>query len=706
MKNNKLFLKIYLSLLIIFIITLIILTVLGNKTRIGYLTEFKFDEYHINKTLELNNFDTEETKKLFIINGELDNKALTNYIFTNELITNYSYGFRLKYYSKIFRNSDIYGVYPDINKFIKENSFIKEMKMDDNGSPFGNLISSIKIDSNKIDNIDYKLKIKLINIMLIVFIIFFTYYIFVVFTITFNNNKLYYITIFIILIFSIFVRIFWAIQQDALHWDEVYSILAANNNFDYINFEKKLDNTKGEYILKNMFFNDKSIKDAVSDIKSLYFDSKDKYISNLYYILLRLSFAGREAYSYKNIILTGTILNCLFWIITYFFIYKILKLVFKNNDRNLVILFLLISSIHSYSITISMFLRPYQLQETFFVVILYFIINTIYYSLYSKYNFILTTIITGIGYLTLSSSILYILIISFCLFILSLRNCSKNSAAIFGNITKKTLIYYASAFFSAFLISLIIYPKFLSIFISQGYRSSRSLKGIENLFSYINNYTFYKLLPYMLLTLLILIALKIDKKNIKFFIKIKNISILIFIVIIGILFSVTANILAPYPGARYSGASYILILFLIPIIISIFYNKNLRLIILMPLIILYLYNITTPKNFENFEQRSELMVLKENLPVYMYDTFFSTWEYNYINTNLYYSYIKNENELKEKIIVDKYYFIVRDNELYILTNSFFNLSKVEKIIRYKNYGVFVKSRINIFKINSGNNSNL
>lgn len=126
----------------------------------------------------------------------------------------------------------------------------------------------------------------------------------------------------------------------------------------------------------------------------------------------------------------------------------------------------------------------------------------------------------------------------------------------------------------------------------------------------------------------------------------------------------------------------------------------------MPLIILYLYNITTPKNFEYFEQRSELMVLKENLPVYMYDTFFSTWEYNYINTNLYYSYIKNENELKEKIIVDKYYFIVRDNELYILTNSFFNLSKVEKIIRYKNYGVFVKSRINIFKINSGNNSNL
>ena len=157
MKNRKIFIL----LSIIFVFIFIVLFILGNKTRVGYLGEIKFDEYHINKTLELNSFDIEETKKLFMINGELDNESLTNYIFTNELITNYSYGFRLKYYSKIFRNSDIYGVYPDINKFIKENSFIKEIKMDDNkGTPFGNLISSIKIDSDKIYNISYYLRLK------------------------------------------------------------------------------------------------------------------------------------------------------------------------------------------------------------------------------------------------------------------------------------------------------------------------------------------------------------------------------------------------------------------------------------------------------------------------------------------------------------------------------------------------------------------
>ncbi|MEI0671174.1 hypothetical protein, partial [Brachyspira pulli] len=54
-----------------------------------------------------------------------------------------------------------YGVYVDTNKIIKENHFIKEIKMEKVGSPFGNLISEKKLGYNeKIDNINYKLKVK------------------------------------------------------------------------------------------------------------------------------------------------------------------------------------------------------------------------------------------------------------------------------------------------------------------------------------------------------------------------------------------------------------------------------------------------------------------------------------------------------------------------------------------------------------------
>ena len=237
MKNNKLFLKIYLSLLIIFIITLIILTVLGNKTRIGYLTEFKFDEHHINKTLELNNFDIEETKKLFMINGELDNEALTNYIFTNELITNYSYGFRLKYYSTIFRNSDIYGVYPDINKFLKENTFIKEIKMDDNkGTPFGNLISSIKIDSDKIDNIDYKLSIKKSIKYFVYLIVIYCILIMIYYKIkSYNNNLLSFSIIVFIIVLSLFIFQFWLCFPGYFQYGDSWSSMIEGIHGKYSN---------------------------------------------------------------------------------------------------------------------------------------------------------------------------------------------------------------------------------------------------------------------------------------------------------------------------------------------------------------------------------------------------------------------------------------------------------------------------------------
>ena len=177
MKNKKLFFKIYLIFIIIAFISIITLVLLGKKERVGYLSEFKIN---VDKTLELNGFNVEDTKELFIINNKLVEENITNYILTNEVITNYSYDFRIKYYSKVFRNNDIYNVYTDINKFLEENSSIKEMKMNDNnGTPFGNLVSDkqFKYDE-KIENINYTLKIKfniyiyLISILILVSIIY------------------------------------------------------------------------------------------------------------------------------------------------------------------------------------------------------------------------------------------------------------------------------------------------------------------------------------------------------------------------------------------------------------------------------------------------------------------------------------------------------------------------------------------------------
>ncbi|WP_157159303.1 hypothetical protein [Brachyspira pilosicoli] len=155
MKNKNIFLKIYIVFVIILAISIIVLYVLGKKERIGYLSDF---DINVDKTLEINGLDLEETKKLFTIDNKLDNTAITNYIFTNTSITNYNYDFRMKYYSKIFTHSDIYGVYPNLNNLPK---YIQSAKMwDNNGTPFGNFVSTKMLNFEKIDNINYVLKVK------------------------------------------------------------------------------------------------------------------------------------------------------------------------------------------------------------------------------------------------------------------------------------------------------------------------------------------------------------------------------------------------------------------------------------------------------------------------------------------------------------------------------------------------------------------
>ncbi|SUW08533.1 60 kDa inner membrane protein [Brachyspira pilosicoli] len=173
MKNKNLFFKIYIAFVVIFAVSIIVLSFLGNKERIGYLSEFKIN---ITETLELNNLNIEEINQLFTVNNNLDEAAITNYVLTNNSIMNYSYNFRIKYYDKVFRNSDIYGVYLDTNKVIEDNNFIKNISIG-GGSPFGNLTSNKIIDFENIDNINYILKLKnnLIFIFIVLLIILFIY---------------------------------------------------------------------------------------------------------------------------------------------------------------------------------------------------------------------------------------------------------------------------------------------------------------------------------------------------------------------------------------------------------------------------------------------------------------------------------------------------------------------------------------------------
>ena len=177
-KNKKLFLKIYILFVIIISVALIILQILGSKNRVGYLTDF-----NLNIERMLNLYDLENITTNFLIGNKSDEEKLSNYLLTNENITNYIYHFRIRYYDKTFRNNDIYGVYPDLSNLP---DYIKNVEMDGDGSPYGNLVADKIVREYKIDNINYFLKIK--HKLIINYIIVIIFILLVFFVIRYNKD--------------------------------------------------------------------------------------------------------------------------------------------------------------------------------------------------------------------------------------------------------------------------------------------------------------------------------------------------------------------------------------------------------------------------------------------------------------------------------------------------------------------------------------
>ena len=695
MKIKNLFLKIYIPFVILTITALIVLQNLGSKNRVGYLTDFSLV---VDKTMKLKN---------------------------SENITNYVYHFRIRYYDKVFRNNDIYGVYPDLSNLP---DYMENAEMEEGGSPYGNFISDKKIiEEDKVDNINYTLKIKKNAIDIIVFLYSLILIIYLIKYSIINNkihftkidyqNKFYnlinkkyilYSFLFLILLFSLFVRIYWASKQEGMIGDEYLSLIFANYKFlsnkDKINNYK---NIKGFDILKDLTFDNSSMEDCINDIKRLYKDTNDPFISNLYYTFLRLAFIGREAVDIKNIIITGTILNCIFSIISFIFLFKILKLIFENKNE-FIIFPLLIFSLSPISISFSMFLRAYQMQETFFIVITYFVLNTIYYNKYSILNLILTSIIAGIGYLTLYSSLLFILILSAMLFFNYCLNIDKleflkNKYAILNPLLKiksyKIIIYYALAFISALFVSRILYNSFFaSLFnannraFNANNRAYSSLTFSGRLFNYINDLAFDGLLIILLaLFVFILISKIIKKKDLNIIAEKSKFKLLIFIILLGLIFAILGDFTSPFKLEKYSASSYIFILFFIPLIICFITNLKIRIILLSLISIIYIFNITNSKRFVCFEVvDKDKYVLTNNYNVYAYKVFFNHgYAYEYVNTNLYYTYLNDSNELNS----------IKENNFYLMID-YKDIDKIKNELTDYNFNYLNNVReINIFELN-------
>ncbi|WP_242049704.1 hypothetical protein [Brachyspira aalborgi] len=218
---------IYLGLSFLLLATLITFHILGSKERVGYLSDFE------------------------IIEGSK---------------SNYIYNFRIRYYDKVFRNSDIYGVYLITNSLPE---YIKEIKMNELGGPFGIIISDKIIEEEKIDNIKYILRLKnrfiLFSITIILLFLFVLKYI--------ENVKIFifnlfvYIKPFIFDFFAVFLDIFIKILK-SINFKNKFAIILIlflcfliipniiyrifYKNFDHTNYENRTLASKPILVLTNI----------------------------------------------------------------------------------------------------------------------------------------------------------------------------------------------------------------------------------------------------------------------------------------------------------------------------------------------------------------------------------------------------------------------------------------------------------------------
>lgn len=244
---------IYLGLSFLLLATLITFHILGSKERVGYLSDFE------------------------IIEGSK---------------SNYIYNFKIRYYDKVFRNSDIYGVYLITNSLPE---YIKEIKMKELGSPFGIIISDKIIKEEKIDNIKYILRLKIILVFILLAIVLYSLVFFEFTRIDlFNLLKLFIRKLKLINIKNKFGVILILFLCFLIMPNIIYRIFY--KNFDHTNYENRIFASKPILVLTNINEYPKKYEEYFNDY--LPFRNELVKLKNL-----------NDIFVFKNIIHGGVLLG-------------------------------------------------------------------------------------------------------------------------------------------------------------------------------------------------------------------------------------------------------------------------------------------------------------------------------------------------------------------------------------------------------------
>ena len=156
--------------------------------------------------------------------------------------------------------------------------------------------------------------------------------------------------------------------KSELHSDEVFSLMISTCDPYYSNEIPDGDYSGAD--LKRMIASSANdgISGALKDIAQLWHNNGDTPHASLYYMVLRVALIGLDSFDVHSFVMRGGVVNLLFFVLSFFFMYKLLRRIF--GSRSLLVFAGLAMAMGNWmSIRNTLLLREYQMAETGIIVL-------------------------------------------------------------------------------------------------------------------------------------------------------------------------------------------------------------------------------------------------------------------------------------------------------------------------------------------------
>ena len=471
------------------------------------------------------------------------------------------------------------------------------------------------------------------------------------------------------------VRVYWLSQKNGFHVDEGMTVTYAN--FKEYNFEYSREYT-GREIKEKSFIGKSALKDALKDIKSLWKDNRDPPHTNLYYSLLRLSLTGLKTMEIKEIIFRGGVLNLLLFTVSFGFFFLIIRRLFADSEL-LQASLALCAFLSAATISNTVFLRPYQIQETMFIIFCYYFIRTLDFKKYVIDNgkgyisgtVILFSLITAITLMTGYYAILFIGM--FGIYVIYIKCKERNYIEI---------KYYVLILILGFLLAQAFYNQFLAGFSS--YRATETTRTVSadilrNIkFSLINAVSLLNihLFTYPLIALCVICPVYLIVRGKKLLVP--KLSLYIFIA--ALTYFVVTLFIAPYKILRYGMPVYPFFVLLPAILIYSIpaKEKKIQIIAAALLCFCFLPGALNKNKIENLfagKQSEYVFAEEKDIPVYVYVHYYKDW--NFANFWKYANLVPYMNDDQKYYFLEKYEDLhsTQYEEFYLVMENFWGINE-------------------------------